>query len=83
MRLAWDSPPGPGALAQGLNLSVWDKSAYAADIVTGDDEASTAEFSIRRDPQFNEAQKSALLAVYSAMVADRGAADGDRPPNLT
>lgn len=57
------------SLAQALNLSVGDLLAHAADIVTGEDQASTTEASIRRDPRLNDSQKSALLAVYSSMVA--------------
>jgi transcriptional regulator with XRE-family HTH domain len=57
------------SLAQALNLSVGDLLAHAADIVTGEETPSTTESSIRRDPRLNDAQKSALLAVYSSMVA--------------
>jgi transcriptional regulator with XRE-family HTH domain len=65
------------SLAQALNLSVGDLLAHAADIVTGEDQASTTEGSIRRDPRLNDSQKSALLAVYSSMVA--GAPDPSGP----
>jgi transcriptional regulator with XRE-family HTH domain len=64
------------SLAQALNLSVGDLLAHAADIVTGEDQASTTEASIRRDPRLNDSQKSALLAVYSSMVAGSGSPPG-------
>ncbi len=63
------------SLAEALNLSVGDLLAQAADIVTGEDRATTTEASIRRDPRLNDSQKSALLAVYSSMVA------GVQPPS--
>jgi hypothetical protein len=58
------------ALAEALNLSVQDLLAHAADIVTGEEQVSTTESSIRRDPRLNDSQKSALLAVYSSMVSE-------------
>jgi transcriptional regulator with XRE-family HTH domain len=60
------------SLAQALNLSVGDLLAHAADIVAGDEPASTTESSIRRDPRLNDAQKGALLAVYASMAAEQG-----------
>ena len=60
------------SLAQALNLSVGDLLAHAADIVTGDEQVSTTESSIRGDPSLNDSQKSALLAVYRAMVTETG-----------
>jgi transcriptional regulator with XRE-family HTH domain len=68
------------SLATALNLSVGDLLAHAADIVTGEDSPSTTESSIRRDPRLNDAQKSALLAVYSSMVAGApGSHDSQAP----
>ncbi len=58
------------SLAEALNLSVQDLLAHAADIVTGEEQASTTESSIRRDPRLNDSQKSALLAVYASMVSE-------------
>ncbi len=71
------------SLARALNLSVSDLLAQAADIVTGDDEPSTTESSIRRDPRLNDSQKSALLAVYSSMVAEgrRPGSEADPGPS--
>jgi transcriptional regulator with XRE-family HTH domain len=60
------------SLASALNLSVGDLLAQAADIVTGEEAASTTEASIRRDPRLNDTQKAALLAVYATMVAEAG-----------
>jgi transcriptional regulator with XRE-family HTH domain len=57
-------------LAQALNLSVGDLLAHAADIVTGDEQHSGTESSIRSDPRLSDSQKSALLAVYSSMVSE-------------
>ncbi len=57
-------------LAQALNLSVGDLLAHAADIVTGDDQHAGTETAIRSDPRLSDSQKSALLAVYSSMVAE-------------
>ena len=65
-------------LALALNLSVGDLLAHAADIVTGDDQHSGTESSIRRDPRLSDTQKSALLAVYSSMVSESRAV-ADRP----
>jgi transcriptional regulator with XRE-family HTH domain len=62
------------SLATALNLSVGDLLAHAADIVTGEEAASTTEASIRRDPRLNDTQKAALLAVYASMVSEAGAA---------
>ena len=58
------------SLAEALNLSTSDLLAHAADIVTDEAASSstTAEAAIRTDPLLNEAQKSALLAVYRSMV---------------
>jgi transcriptional regulator with XRE-family HTH domain len=75
------------SLAEALNLSTSDLLAHAADIVT-DETASagtTTEGAIRTDPLLNEAQKSALLAVYRSMVdaapdaasSTRGATEGE------
>jgi transcriptional regulator with XRE-family HTH domain len=69
------------SLAQALNLSVGDLLAHAADIVTGEEQASTTESSIRRDPRLNDSQKSALLAVYAAMVSEvADPTTGSNPP---
>ncbi len=62
------------SLASALNLSVGDLLAHAADIVSGEEAASTTEASIRRDPRLNDTQKAALLAVYASMVSEAGAA---------
>jgi transcriptional regulator with XRE-family HTH domain len=63
------------SLAEALNLSVSDLLAHAADIVSDEESATSTEGAIRHDPQLNDAQKSALLAVYRSMVdaAPRGA----------
>jgi transcriptional regulator with XRE-family HTH domain len=64
------------SLAEALNLSVSDLLAHAADIVTGEDSASSTESSIRSDPHLNDGQKSALLAVYASMVSEHGTRAG-------
>jgi transcriptional regulator with XRE-family HTH domain len=56
------------SLAEALNLSTSDLLAHAADIVTDEEPATNAEGAIRNDPLLNDAQKSALLAVYRSMV---------------
>ena len=66
------------SLAEALNLSVSDLLAHAADIVSDEESVTTTEGAIRNDPQLNEAQKSALLAVYRSMVD--GARRLRRPP---
>jgi transcriptional regulator with XRE-family HTH domain len=64
------------SLAEALNLSVSDLLAHAADIVSGEESATTTEGAIRNDSLLNDAQKRALLAVYRSMVdaAPEGAA---------
>jgi transcriptional regulator with XRE-family HTH domain len=65
------------SLAEALNLSTSDLLAHAADIVTDEEPATNAEGAIRNDPLLNDAQKSALLAVYRSMVdAASGAGAG-------
>jgi transcriptional regulator with XRE-family HTH domain len=64
------------SLAGALNLSVSDLLAHAADIASGGEPTTTTQGAIRSDPYLNEAQKSALLAVYASMVD----ADGDERP---
>jgi transcriptional regulator with XRE-family HTH domain len=56
------------SLAEALNLSTSDLLAHAADIVTDEESATNTEGVIRSDPLLNDAQKSALLAVYRSMV---------------
>jgi transcriptional regulator with XRE-family HTH domain len=56
------------ALAEALDLSVADVLAYAADVGVSEDPAATVESAVRADPRLTTAQKSALLAVYEAMV---------------
>jgi transcriptional regulator with XRE-family HTH domain len=56
------------SLAEALNLSTSDLLAHAADIVSDEESATTTEGAIRSDPLLNDAQKSALLAVYRSMV---------------
>ncbi len=56
------------ALAEALNLSVSDLLAHAADIDSDEVPAPKTPAAIRNDPLLNEAQKSALLAVYRSMV---------------
>jgi transcriptional regulator with XRE-family HTH domain len=56
------------SLAEALNLSTSDLLAHAADIVTDEEPATNTEGAIRSDPLLNDAQKSALLAVYRSMV---------------
>jgi hypothetical protein len=53
---------------------VRDLLAHAADIASGEEPSTTTEGAIRSDPLLNDAQKSALLAVYRSMV-DPGAAE--------
>ena len=68
------------SLAEALNLSTSDLLAHAADIVTDEEAAGSTEGAIRSDPLLNDAQKSALLAVYRSMVdtaPDAGAAKAD------
>jgi transcriptional regulator with XRE-family HTH domain len=66
------------SLAGALNLSVSDLLAHAADIASGG-EPTTTQGAIRSDPYLNEAQKSALLAVYASMV-DAGGDERPAPP---
>jgi transcriptional regulator with XRE-family HTH domain len=56
------------SLAEALNLSVRDLLAHAADIASSEEATTTTEGAIRGDPLLNDAQKSALLAVYRSMV---------------
>jgi len=56
------------ALAEALNLSTSDLLAHAADIASDEEPTTSTEGAIRNDPLLNEAQKSALLAVYRSMV---------------
>jgi transcriptional regulator with XRE-family HTH domain len=56
------------SLAEALNLSVRDLLAHAADVAAGEEATTTTEGAIRNDPLLNDAQKSALLAVYRSMV---------------
>ena len=69
------------SLAEALNLSVSDLLAHAADIVSDEESATTTEGAIRNDPLLNDAQRSALLAVYRSMVdaAPQGATAAPRP----
>jgi transcriptional regulator with XRE-family HTH domain len=60
------------SLAGALNLSVSDLLAHAADIASGGEPTTTTQGAIRGDPYLNEAQKSALLAVYASMVDGGG-----------
>ncbi len=69
------------SLAEALNLSVGDLLAQAAEIVTGEEGASTTEAAIRRDRRLNDAQKSALLAVYASMAASGDRAEGTGEPD--
>ena len=72
------------SLAEALNLSVSDLLAHAADIVSDEESVTTTEGAIRNDPQLNEAQKSALLAVYRSMVDGAPqAATSTTKPNRT
>jgi transcriptional regulator with XRE-family HTH domain len=57
-------------LAEALGVSPEDLLAHAAGIDVPTSEPST-EAAIRADARLNEAQKSALLAVYRSMVEDR------------
>jgi transcriptional regulator with XRE-family HTH domain len=57
------------SLAEALNLSVSDLLAHAADIVSEEEPTTTTQGAIRNDPLLNDAQKSALLAVYASMVS--------------
>jgi len=59
-------------LAEALGVSPEDLLAHAAGINVPTSEPST-EGAIRSDPRLNEAQKSALLAVYRSMVEDTDA----------
>ncbi len=61
-------------LAEALGVSPEDLLAHAAGIDGEPDHGRGTEATIRSDPNLNEAQKSALLAVYRSMVAD--GADG-------
>ena len=72
------------SLALALNLSVLDLLAQAADVVAGDASTSSTESAIRGDPRLDDAQKRALLAVYSSMVADDSGPErgGDRDTPL-
>jgi transcriptional regulator with XRE-family HTH domain len=56
------------SLAEALNLSTSDLLAHAADIVADEESATSTEGAIRNDPLLKDSQKSALLAVYRAMV---------------
>ncbi len=60
------------SLAEALNLSVSELLAQAANIVSSQDDVPTTEQAIRVDPRLNNSQKSALLAVYAAMVDTTG-----------
>ena len=83
------------SLAEALNLSVSELLGHAAGVVAGEEPATTTEVAIRTDPRLNDAQKSALLAVYASMAdatapmaRGRRAACGERsekmrPPNST
>ena len=63
------------SLAEALNLSVSDLLAHAADIDSGDEPTTTTRGAILGDPNLNDSQKSALLAVYNSMVDDAPAED--------
>ena len=52
------------SLAEALNLSVGDLLAHAADIVTGEEAATTTEAAIRRRSAAQRHPEGALLAVY-------------------
>jgi transcriptional regulator with XRE-family HTH domain len=69
------------SLAGALNLSVSDLLAHAADIASGGEPTTTTEGAIRGDPYLNEAQKSALLAVYASMVDGGGGEHSDPAPS--
>jgi len=66
------------SLAEALNLSVRDLLAHAADIASSEEATTTTEGAIRGDPFLNDAQKSALLAVYRSMV-DVGPSEAAEP----
>ncbi len=66
------------SLAEALNLSVRDLLAHAADIASSEEATTTTEGAIRGDPLLNDAQKSALLAVYRSMV-DIGPSEAAEP----
>jgi transcriptional regulator with XRE-family HTH domain len=66
------------SLAEALNLSVRDLLAHAADIASSEEATTTTEGAIRGDPLLNDAQKSALLAVYRSMV-DIGPSEAGEP----
>jgi transcriptional regulator with XRE-family HTH domain len=60
------------ALAQALNLSVEELLAQAAGVAGDDVSPGTTEAAIRSDPQLDQSQKSALLAVYRSMIETSG-----------
>jgi transcriptional regulator with XRE-family HTH domain len=57
------------SLAEALNLSVSDLLSHAAG-VEPDEATTTTEAAIRSDPRLDDAQKSALLAVYDSMARE-------------
>ena len=64
------------ALAEALNLSVGEMLAHAAGVRPDEEPVITTESAIRADPQLDDGQKSALLAVYTSMIGARRDAPG-------
>jgi len=67
-------------LAEALGVSPEDLLAHAAGIDVQPDSEPSTEAVIRADPKLNEAQKSALLAVYRSMVENHDAKAKDSSP---
>jgi transcriptional regulator with XRE-family HTH domain len=71
------------SLAEALNLSVSDLLSHAAGVAPDEPATTSTEAAIRSDPRLDDAQKSALLAVYASMARDLesgdAAADGPAP----
>jgi transcriptional regulator with XRE-family HTH domain len=65
------------SLAEALNISVSDLLSHAAGVAPEDEatRTTTTEAAIRLDPRLDDAQKSALLAVYASMTRDAGSAE--------
>jgi transcriptional regulator with XRE-family HTH domain len=67
------------SLAEALNVSVTDLLAHAANVVSPENEDTTTEQAIRKDQRLDDAQKTALLAVYASMVNSTSNGDARAP----
>jgi transcriptional regulator with XRE-family HTH domain len=67
------------SLAEALNLSVSDLLSHAAGVTPKEATTTTTEAAIRSDPRLDDAQKSALLAVYASMAREAQTTSTDGP----